>query len=169
MHLDFIKYFQVAVCLGFFFPPLSLFDLAKHSVHSPMLWIQMCIPLKGSSRLAEVSDFQGSRMRGLEQKVKLSKNTNATEQPSFIFPTEHNTKSKQLAQITNTGLPGGWSKTCRIQQYVLHEVQQVFCIRLVARYRRIFFERKMPFEKMWKILLLYLLHVSIVKQSLILF
>lgn len=52
---------------------------------------------------------------------------------------------------------------------VLHEVQQVFCIRLVARYRRIFFERKMPFEKMWKILLLYLLHVSIVKQSLILF
>lgn len=67
----------------------------------------MCIPLKGSSRLAEVSDFQGSRMRGLEQKVKLSKNTNATEQPSFIFPTEHNTKSKQLAQITNTGLPGG--------------------------------------------------------------
>jgi len=32
-----------------------------------------------------------------------------------------------------------------------------------------FFYRKMSFKKMWKILLFYLLHVSIVKQSLILF
>lgn len=46
-------------------------------------------------------------MRGLKQKVKLFKNINVTEQPSFIFQTEHNAKSKQLAQITNTGLPGG--------------------------------------------------------------
>lgn len=75
--------------------------------------------------LTEVSDFQGSRMRGLKQKVKLSKTQDATEQPSFIFPTEHNAKSKQLAQMTNAGLLGGWSKACWIQQYVLHEVNRV--------------------------------------------
>lgn len=115
-----------------------------------MLQTQGCLALRGSSSLAEVSDFQGSRMRGLKQKVKVCKQKNATELPSWIFPAEHNAKNKQLAQMTNAGLPEGWSKTCWIQQYVLHRVRRSFASGPLQGRQQYFLKEKCHLKKCGK-------------------
>lgn len=125
------------------------------------------LTFKGSNRLAEVSGFQGSRMRGLKQKVKPFKNTNATEQLSFIFPIMQKVNSwhKLLIQV------------CQEADQKHTEFSSMFCMKFnrfsasdVLQGREGYFlKEKCHLKKMWKILLLYLLHVSIVKQLLILF
>lgn len=85
----------------FFFLPV--FDLARDSASSPMLQTQRCLPLRGSSSLAEVSDFQGSRMRELKQKVKVYKQK---MQQSSLLELSHlsimqkiNSRQKWLMQV----------------------------------------------------------------------
>lgn len=157
-----------SLLLFFFFSSLLFFDLARNSAGSPVLQTRPSLPLKRSRNLTEVIDFQGNGIRGLKRKVKLSKNKNATEEPPFIF-------KLSLMQKVNT-----WHKwlmqVCQGGDQTHAEFSSMFCTKFdgvclgpVARQARTFFYKKMSFKKMWKILLFYLLHVSIVKQSLILF